>query len=626
MLVLLGFAGVLRAGEAGGPSQPMPAAAPGDKKPELLLSCKPVYPTDYAAGHVEGEVLVDFTVGADGRVTDVHAVQSADPRLAPFAEAAVRRWIFLPGVKDGRRVATRMRVPVIFKGDAKEAAAPIDPAREALAAQEAAGRAALGRKDTKAALDAFNAVIRLAPDAAAGYLGRAQAYAAAGRDDEALDDYAQAASIDPADKAALEAFRKGLADTPERTWASLRYETFAEVWRTVYETYFDPTFGGVDWIAVREKYRLMLASAADKPALVELLQRMLGELQRTHFSIVPREAAVFNPAERTRIGTVGVEAAFVEGGVVVTEVRPGSAGEKGGLRPGDLVTRVDGVSLEETLATLGKAGLSPTRAALYVTEFVESRLSAAVGTVVKLEVAGPAGDAPRRTVSVTCATNDAAWSEPIGYFPSTPIRCETRRDPDGIAVMRFNIFVPPVMRQIKGLLRELRPGDGLIIDLRGNGGGISVMASGISGRLCRDAFVLGSMHQRQGVADLDVYPQHSVFDGPVAILVDGRSASTSEILAAGLKERKRARLFGELTAGAALPSFFKSLPTGDLFQFAVADIKTPSGALLEGNGVVPDQVVLRTRADLAVGRDPVEDAARAWIEGQRHPKAKETKG
>jgi carboxyl-terminal processing protease len=401
------------------------------------------------------------------------------------------------------------------------------------------------------------------------------------------------------------------------------------VWRTVYETYYDPKFGGVDWLAVREKYRVRLARVSDNDQLLRLLQEMLGELRRTHFSIVPRKAAVFNPSERVRIGTAGAEVAFVGGGVAVTDVKPGSTGAAAGIRPGDLVTRVNGIELGTTLAELAKAGLSESRGRMYVTQFVESRLGAAVGTKVTLDLtAADAGAAPRK-VTVACGANDGQWSEPIGYFPSMPIRCDARRGADGVAYLRFNIFVPPVMRQIRALLRQLKPGDGLIVDLRGNGGGISTMASGICGWLCRDEFVLGAMHQRQGLAELEVYPQTGIFDGPVAILIDGRSASTSEILAAGLKERHRARLFGETSAGAALPSVFKSLPTGDLFQFAVADVTTPSGALLEGNGVAPDEVVLRTRADLEAARDPVLDAARKWIGAQRqkaHPGRAPTSG
>jgi carboxyl-terminal processing protease len=595
---------------------PGTALAP-DQPPRLITGYRPQYPPEFAASRVEGEIVVDFIVRPDGTVADAHVIRSADPRLSPYAASAVSRWVFSPGIKGGHPVWTHMRVPVVFQARGPGEAAPADAAAAAVAGHLAAGTAALGRQDYVTSAAEFDTAVRLAPDAAPGYLARAQAFAAQGRLDEALGDYAQAALLDPSDQKALDTYRATLPTTPQRTWESERYQTFIMVWRTVYETYFDATFGGVDWLAVREKYRVRLAAAHDKAQLISLLQDMLGELRRTHFAIIPREAAVFNPSERVRIGTAGTEVAFANGKVVVTAVKPGSTGAAVGLHPGDVVDKVDGVSLDATLAMLEKSGMKASQRSLYVTEYVESRLSAAVGSQVKLEVSSAAAPAKPRPLAVTCATNDAQWSEPIGYFPSIPIQCEARRDPDGVALLQFNIFVPPVMRKVRALYRQLQPGDGLIIDLRGNGGGISTMASGMSGWLCRNEFVLGSMHQREGVNELDVYPQHSVFDGPVAILIDGRSASTSEILAAGLRDSHRARLFGEPSAGAALPSIFKSLPTGDLFQFAVADVKSPSGALLEGNGVAPDVRIVRTAADLAAGRDPVLQAARQWVNAER---------
>jgi carboxyl-terminal processing protease len=77
------------------------------------------------------------------------------------------------------------------------------------------------------------------------------------------------------------------------------------------------------------------------------------------------------------------------------------------------------------------------------------------------------------------------------------------------------------------------------------------------------------------------------------------------------------RVFGETSPGAALPSLFKELPTGDLLQYAIADVQTPRGVLIEGRGVMPDEVVLRTVEDLRAGRDPVRAAAERWLEQSR---------
>jgi carboxyl-terminal processing protease len=156
-----------------------------------------------------------------------------------------------------------------------------------------------------------------------------------------------------------------------------------------------------------------------------------------------------------------------------------------------------------------------------------------------------------------------------------------------------------------------------VIDLRGNPGGVALVASGIAGCLTAAEFSLGTMHLRKGHIGFEVAPQSRAFLGPIAVLIDSGSASTSEIFAAGLQEAKRARVFGETSAGQALPSSFKTLPTGDLFQFAIADLKTPGGQLLEGRGVSPDEQVPCTQADLSAGRDPVLAAAHRWIERER---------
>jgi carboxyl-terminal processing protease len=411
------------------------------------------------------------------------------------------------------------------------------------------------------------------------------------------------------------AYRDPEPDVKANAWEDLAYHTFQAVWGTVNESYFDPGFGGVDWAAVREKYRSRLGEAKELAGLRSLLQGMLGELHRTHFSIMPRESAVFDPSERSRIGSIGTQEVFTGDQVVFSEVRGGLPAAAAGIRPGDAILGLDGVELAPVLSSLAKAGYPRTRAGLYMAGFVEARLSGAVGSRIRLKLEEPGGRV--KEVPVTCGPADGLWSEPVGSFPSEPVRMDARRGTDGVAVLRFSAFLPQLMRDIHGLLRSLAPTDGLIIDLRGNPGGISDMACGISGLLSNREFSLGVMHMRKGVENFDVYPQATVFRGPIAVLVDGQTASTSEILAAGLQESRRARIFGEKTAGAALPSLFKRLPDGDLFQYAIADTTTPAGALIEGNGVLPDEAVSRTRSDLASGRDPVVAAARTWLDKER---------
>jgi len=117
------------------------------------------------------------------------------------------------------------------------------------------------------------------------------------------------------------------------------------------------------------------------------------------------------------------------------------------------------------------------------------------------------------------------------------------------------------------------------------------------------------MELRSGEQRFLVNPMPDAYEGPVVILTDEASASTSEVMAGGLQECGRAIIVGQTTAGAVLPSFIEKLPNGAALQFAIADFKTPKGVLLEGVGVKPDYEVPLTREGLLAGHDaPMEKA------------------
>jgi carboxyl-terminal processing protease len=125
------------------------------------------------------------------------------------------------------------------------------------------------------------------------------------------------------------------------------------------------------------------------------------------------------------------------------------------------------------------------------------------------------------------------------------------------------------------------------------------------------------MKMRSSELKFAFFPQENRYAGPVAVLIDGMSASTSEIFSGGVQEIGRAVIVGERSAGAALPSHIQKLPTGALFQFAVADFKTPKGVLIEGRGVIPDIEARYDRASLLAGRDAQLEAAVKQIRKSR---------
>jgi carboxyl-terminal processing protease len=128
---------------------------------------------------------------------------------------------------------------------------------------------------------------------------------------------------------------------------------------------------------------------------------------------------------------------------------------------------------------------------------------------------------------------------------------------------------------------------------------------------------LGTLFTRESSFKFALNPRAETFHGPLAILVDSLSASTSEILTGGLQDLKRARVFGARTAGAALPSVVVRLPNGDGFQYAMANYVSEGGKVLEGRGVRPDVEVPLRRQSLLKGEDAVLNAAVEWIHAQK---------
>jgi carboxyl-terminal processing protease len=238
---------------------------------------------------------------------------------------------------------------------------------------------------------------------------------------------------------------------------------------------------------------------------------------------------------------------------------------------------------------------------LQLTRRILAEISGEPGSSVKISYLD-GGDRPR-TVTIKRERLKGELSPPLGNFPPQYTEFEAKRLPGDIGYIRFNIFTTPVMAKVRAAMREFGDTRGLVFDLRGNPGGVGAMAAGIAGLLTTRQGSLGTMKMRKNQLNFVFFPQVNPYEGPVAVLIDGGSGSTSEIFAGGLQEIGRAVVVGERSVGAALPSYFLKLPTGAIFQYAIADFKTPKGVLIEGRGVIPDLEVKLERKSLLAGRD-----------------------
>jgi carboxyl-terminal processing protease len=189
-------------------------------------------------------------------------------------------------------------------------------------------------------------------------------------------------------------------------------------------------------------------------------------------------------------------------------------------------------------------------------------------------------------------------------------------------IIGFNVWMTAVDASFARAVDTHRGADGIVIDLRGNPGGLAAMMMGLSGHFVDDRKVLGVMKTRDNTLEFKANPRIvdtkgnpvQVYGGPVAILVDAMSGSASECFTGGMQSLGRVRVFGQTTMGQALPALFDKLPNGDVLIHAYGDFVTGDGTRLEGRGVVPDEATPLTRDDLLAGRDRALEAALAWID------------
>jgi len=402
--------------------------------------------------------------------------------------------------------------------------------------------------------------------------------------------------------------------TPEQR--QLNIDSFEQVWRTVRDKHWQVKPAGLDWQAVHDELRPAIEKADSMEAARAVMNDMLGRLHQTHFGIVPAELyGDVGGENQAHDRTTGLDIRVVESQVLVASVEPGSPAASAGVQRGWQIVKIAGVDLAPVVAKLNETYGKSSLRDIMLRRAILSRLEGDGGRPVKVGFL----DGANKPV-----TQDLARAKPkgtltqFGYlYPSYVWFDSSRVGGGSIGYVSFNMFLDParLMNQFGEAVSSCMQCDGFIIDVRGNPGGLGAMAMGMAGWFIdRPDQRLGTLYMRDATLKFIVNPRAKTFAGPLAILVDGASASTSEILAEGLKDLGRARVFGTRTAAAALPSMFEKLPNGDGFQYAVANYISEGGKPLEGLGVTPDVQIPLTRAALLEGKDPALDAAIAWIQ------------
>jgi carboxyl-terminal processing protease len=298
----------------------------------------------------------------------------------------------------------------------------------------------------------------------------------------------------------------------------------------------------------------------------------LGD-QFSHY-LTPDEAEQFQQSVSGEFEGVGMNVEEDRRGLKVLRVFEDSPARKAGIREGDLIIAVNGRSI---------AGVN--------SEVATGRIKGPSGTKVTLEVLTP-GDDGSRTETVERARIEV------------PVATGRIVERDGhkvgvVELLSFSSGAHGFLRQqVKKVLD--RGAEGIVLDLRGNGGGLLSEAVLVASIFIEDGEIVSVRGRARPERVEDAEGDAIAGDVPVAVLVDGGSASASEIVTGALRDRERATVVGTRTFGKGLVQEVEELSNGGVLDLTVANYYLPDGETISRDGIKPQ---VRARDDPETGRD-----------------------
>lgn len=407
--------------------------------------------------------------------------------------------------------------------------------------------------------------------------------------------------------------------------------SYDSAWAALARTYWDTSFIATRWRPAHDSIRAALGADADAASVRAAIRALIAVPRQSHFVLLPASAtpvpANAGPSDDKRPGTVGLDVRAIGQEVVVWRVAADGAAARSGIRTGDVIRQIDTLPVARMRTTLRDAMPNdPAKADALVTTSVKARLGGSVGDTLLLVLSDRRG---RSRAHALVRTPLSGRLTQFGNLPPIVVTATGAREtvrargqrPRSVALITWSAWFPALSPTLDTLFFANRDADALIIDLRGNPGGVIGMLAGISGHVLDTVVSLGELRSRSGLLRFSSNPRRvdgtgrrtTPFAGPIAIIVDEFSASTTEFFASGMQAIGRARIFGATSAGQALPAAMGRLPNGDVLMHVIADHSDARGRRVEGIGVVPDEASPLRIADLRAGRDAALDAARAWI-------------
>ena len=353
---------------------------------------------------------------------------------------------------------------------------------------------------------------------------------------------------------------------------------FENVWQSIRDNYYDPTLNMQMWSRWKDHYRGKIKTDEDAKVAI---QSMLESLNDPYSKYMDKmEYSDQNTSISSKITGIGVNIASVAGKIQIINVMEGTPAQFSNLQNGDIITAIDGKDIN---------GLALSD--------VANMVRGPENSIVDLSILRGKDKFNKKIIrkEIKIKTVRSSMDKNIGYIQITTF----------IGSTTPNEFLEA--------LEKTKKADGLILDLRGNTGGLLPNAVFIANLFIPEGVIV-SIVGRNGY-QYNIRAQDTEFNinKPMIVLVDGASASASEILSGALQDYKKATLVGTQTYGKGMVQKIIPMPNETGLNLTVAKYLTPNGTDINKKGISPDVEVTFTLDDVKKQNDVQLSKAKAMM-------------
>ena len=365
------------------------------------------------------------------------------------------------------------------------------------------------------------------------------------------------------------------------------------VWKIVNSKFLDRTNNGQDWKKWRHKYDDYIKTPEDSYVAIETMVASLND-RYTRF-LEPKDFKEEQNSINGSLCGIGIQFGLRDGKMLIIAPLEDTPGERAGLLAGDEILEINGISTKDM--SIDKAA---------------DKIRGEKGTFVELLIKRK--DVPNK--KYTIVRDDIVIKSISTKLP------ENFKLNDKIGYIRISSFMGRnVGSDFEDMLIKYKNKDGIIIDLRGNTGGLLSNAIQIA-NLFLDNEIIVSTVDRDGYMDTSRSNKKYFSTQPLVVLINGGSASASEIMSGALKDNNRALLIGENTFGKGLVQEVKKLPPFEAgLNITVQKYLTPNGTDINKKGIAPDIEVKITEENIKNKNDvqlkKAQDVLLQMIENER---------